>query len=117
MPDGTAWKGAQGNFPFDRAMADDLATLDGNAATAQRKQALLRRLYFAPWLTTEQTALWSGEFNRAAVRDALVGGNPGRMTRHRSHPSFPIQIPDLIGVQHGVISIAPACSRIVGCQT
>ncbi|HLJ46370.1 MAG TPA: hypothetical protein VKU01_10200 [Bryobacteraceae bacterium] len=87
MPDGSAMKGAQGNFPFDQAMADDL-----RAGPSRPQLNLLRGLYFAPWLSEERIAIIS---NPAS----LEGRVPGSITRHRSHPMYPIGIPDLIGVQ------------------
>jgi hypothetical protein len=87
MPDGSIVKGAQGNFPFDQAMADDL-----RSGRTQRQMDLLKGLYFSPWMSPEQFA---------AITDpaTLDGRVPGSMTRHRSDPRYPIAIPDLLGVQ------------------
>jgi len=100
MPDGSAIKGAQGNFPFDRAMAEDFAAGAGDPNLVRLSQSLLRLLYFAPWMTAEQSALWTGPFDPTAVATSFSGRLPGSLTRHRSSPAYPIQVPDLIGVGH-----------------
>jgi hypothetical protein len=63
------------------------------------KQGLLRLLYFSPWMTETQSALWAGLSDPNNVVASFSGRLPGSMTRHRSSPAYPIQIPDLIGVQ------------------
>lgn len=90
MPDGGIVKGAQGNFPFDRAMADDFRS---EPALTGFQHFLFRLLYFSPWLPPGQLAAIENPSN-------FDGRVPGSMTRHRSHPSFPIAIPDLYGLQH-----------------
>jgi hypothetical protein len=90
MPDGSIVKGAQGNFPFDEAMAEDLRSVP---QPTKRVFDLQRSLYFAPWMNPEQLALIGNP-------DALEGRNPGSLTRHRSHPLYPIGVPDLIGLDH-----------------
>lgn len=100
MPNGSVIKGAQGNFPFDRAMADDFAAGADIPDLVRIKRALLRLLYFAPWMTAAQSAWFTDPFDPAAVVASLSGRLPGSLTRHRSSPVYPIQIPDLIGVQH-----------------
>ena len=67
MADGAVVKGAQGNFPFDRAMAYDVR--EGGSVAIEANRKLARLLWFTPGLT-----------------------------RHRSGPWAPIQVPDLIGV-------------------
>ena len=99
MPDGSVIKGAQGNFPFDRAMAEDFVAGAADADLVRVKQRLLRQLYFAPWMTAEQSGLWTDPFDQAKVIATLSGRLPGSLTRHRSSPTYPVQVPDLIGVQ------------------
>ena len=60
MPDGTLLKGAQGNFPADRIVADNLRQ---QAAATQDPAALLdgvrlgQRTFFSmPWLTPDPIA-------------------------------------------------------------
>ena len=86
MPDGSTVKGAQGNFPFDRAMADDFRSAP---SLTPIQRSILSLLYTRPWLPPQQ-------FNP----DLFDGRLPGSMTRHRSHPDSPIGIPDLIGLQN-----------------
>lgn len=88
MPDGSIVEGAQGNFPFDQEMADDLRS---QQKPTQFQLNLMRRLFFTPWMNEAQLAL-------IADPAALDGRNPGSLTRHRSHPLYPIGIPDLIGL-------------------
>lgn len=87
MRDGSIVKGAQGNFPFDQAMADDL-----RPAPTPRQMDLVKRLFFAPWMSPEQ-------ITAVDYLSVFEGRVPGSMTRHRSHPRYPIAIPDLMGVQ------------------
>src|SRR5258708_26797393 len=47
-----------------------------------------------PGMAPEQAALWTGPFGPAAIAASLSGRLP------RSPPAYPIQVPDLIGVQH-----------------
>ncbi|MCU1384789.1 MAG: hypothetical protein JWL71_3486 [Acidobacteria bacterium] len=101
MPDGTLLKGAQGNFPADRIVADNLRE---QAAAAQDPAALLegvrlgQRTFFSmPWLTPDPiarvAAMSIDEIARAY--DAVPAG---ASTRVNLSLFTPAQIPDLIGV-------------------
>ncbi len=93
MPDGSLLKGAQGNFPFDRAIAYDYRK-QNNLAEARALEHIL--------FTTPRAA---GLDDRAATLplEALAAAHaaipPGVLARHRSSTEFPPQIPDLIGVK------------------
>jgi cytochrome c2 len=95
MADGTVVKGAQGNFPFDRTMAY-FARRGGNALIEANRK-LARLLWFLPGFTPPFFA----DFDRKGPEDiarALETHPGGVLTRHRSGPWAPIQVPDLIGV-------------------
>lgn len=95
MPDGSVVKGAQGNFPFDRAMA--YHAREGGSAAIEANRKLARLLWFTPGLTPP----FFSNFDRKGPEDiarALETHPGGVLTRHRSGPWAPIQVPDLIGV-------------------
>ena len=95
MPDGLVVKGAQGNFPFHQAIAEDMRNDPG---LAEANRPLERLLYFTPWLKPNpliaQASLGSREI--AAQQELII---PGVLARHRLLPQQPVQIPDLIGVK------------------
>jgi hypothetical protein len=102
MPDGTLLKGAQGNFPADRIVGDNLRQ---QAAATKDPAALLdgvrlgQRTFFAmPWLTPDPIArVASMSIDEiAGVYEAVP---TGASTRVNLSLFAPAQIPDLIGVQ------------------
>ncbi len=96
MPDGTVIKGAQGTFPFDPALGFRFRKLPPEAVRDVRLGNY--RLYGAPWLNPDPQArllqMSAGEI--ASAHEAIPAGV---MARHRSSPFFPVQVPDLIGVE------------------
>ena len=96
LSDGSTVKGAQGNFPFDAAFAQDI--LAGTATEAINQQ-LFNTLYARPWVKSEDYSRLAG-MDRAGMATLLTGRPPGVLTRHRLSPDNPVQIPDLIGVEH-----------------
>jgi len=96
MPDGTVIKGAQGNFPFDRALGFIFRTLRPEAVKDVRLGNY--RLYGAPWLDPDPQArlLQMSLDEIASAHDAVPGGV---LARHRASPFYPVQVPDLIGVK------------------
>jgi hypothetical protein len=96
MPDGSVIKGAQGNFPFDRALAYIFRALPPLALQAGREGHY--RLYGAPWLNPDPQArlLRMSLVEIASTHDPIPGGV---LARHRSSPFYPVQVPDLIGVK------------------
>lgn len=96
MPDGTVIKGAQGNFPFDRALGFIFRALPPQAAEDARRGNY--RLYGAPWLDPDpQVRLLQMSLEEiAAVHESIPSGV---QARHRASPFYPVQVPDLIGVK------------------
>jgi hypothetical protein len=101
MPDGTLVKGAQGNFPADRIVADNLRH---QAAAAKDPAALLesvrlgQRIFFSmPWLTPDPAAR-ADTLSLEAIARAYDAVPVGASTRVNLSLFAPAQIPDLIGV-------------------
>jgi hypothetical protein len=102
MPDGTLVKGAQGNFPADRIVADNLRH---QWAAARDRASLLdsvrlgQRIFFSmPWLTPDPVARVAAMSidDIARTYDAVP---VGASTRVNLSLFAPAQIPDLIGVR------------------
>jgi hypothetical protein len=101
MPDGSFVKGAQGNFPADRAIAYNLRhqAMDAKDSPEFLKQIRLgqRAFFAAPWLESDPSAridTMSLE-EIAAAYDAIP---PGVSTRVNLSLFSPAQIPSLIGI-------------------
>ena len=100
--DGSVIKGAQGNFPGDRATAFDVWRL----AKTQEPEAALkawiqdaRATFGIPWADPDPLhGKWLTRplEEQLAVFDAIPAGV---FARHRSSPFAPTQLPDLIGVK------------------
>ena len=102
MPDGTVIKGAQGNFPDDRAFGYELRIAEAKSKT---KDSVLkefredvRKSYGAPWIKDDD----STRANRmsvselASVLEAII---PGSCARQGTSIFYPAAIPDLIGLK------------------
>jgi hypothetical protein len=95
LPDGSVVKGAQSNFPFERARAHSFRS-------GRRSEARLRSVDYdnsaAPWLADDPVKRLEG-----MSFDVIVGigeGMPaGVMARIRTSPLSPVKAPDLIGVK------------------
>lgn len=102
MPDGTALKGAQGNFPDDRTFGYESRF---EAAQAKDKDRALRELrdfmrrsYAAPWLGDDPNAR-PEQMSVEEIASVLEAIPPGVCARQGSSAFFPARIPDLIGVR------------------
>jgi hypothetical protein len=97
MNDGSILKGAQGSFPFDRAMAFTYAT--ELASHPEFTHQIEQQLYAAPWLRPDplQFEQSMSSMQLAEIHEAAP---PGVISRHRSNPLYPPQVPDLIGVKN-----------------
>ena len=94
LPNKSVVKGAQGNFPFGKAVAYD--TRKTNLPFVARSFEML--LYGAPWLRPDPLAdLGKKSVEDLASAHALVP--PGVLARHGSGVWSPVQVPDLIGIK------------------
>jgi len=94
MSDGSVVKGAQGNFPFERAAA----LMASNGYPLERLLGFERSFFSAPWLEADPL----GEIKSMSM-DQLVAMHTaipaGVVARHGTSPLFPPQVPNLIGVK------------------
>lgn len=101
MPDGSLVKGAQGNFPFDRAFAWDFEHMPrwlGPLKTGLARGAE-NLLFGAPWMGADDPMANIGSMSAkdiAAVHRAIP---PGVVGRHGTNSALPAKIPDLIGIK------------------
>src|SRR5207247_1257939 len=96
MPDGHILRGAQGNFPVERAIL--AAPRPGAEIMASFFHAALPSLYTSPWLQADPNArLGQASWEEIVAVEAAIPG--GVFDRHGTSPYFPVQIPDLIGVR------------------
>jgi hypothetical protein len=102
MPDGTIVKGAQGNFPLDRAAAWRLTEIaQGTANQTQllaEVRTFLRSSFEAPWLKADP----GKRLDRMLIPEIALALNsipPGVTDRRGSSLLNPVQTPDLIGVK------------------
>jgi hypothetical protein len=96
MPDGSMIKGAQGNFPIDRVLANDLLAAGTLALPALMIE---RSLYTVPWLNPDpEPEMQDLTLETAAARHRVVP--PGVVARHGTGTWSPVQVPDLIGVRN-----------------
>ncbi len=93
MPDGTVLKGAQGNFPFDRYFAMDYLHTGSKFAPL-----LERSLYATPWITSDPLPSTSS-MSVEQIAEVHRTVPPGVVSRNRTSPFAPAQVPDLIGVK------------------
>ena len=93
MPDGTVVKGAQGNFPFERA-----AALTANSFTVERLLGFEHSFFGAPWITPDPLhEIQKMSLQKLAEMHTAIP--PGVVARHGTNPMFPPQVPDLIGIK------------------
>jgi hypothetical protein len=102
MPDGTVLKGAQSNFPVQRAVA---FTMRANAATTKDMEQLLAQtrtglkvLHKAPWLHPDPEDRIDS-MSMEEIASAFEAVPPGTSLRHRSNSFLAVNVPDLIGVK------------------
>ena len=94
MPDGSVVKGAQGNFPFIRAVG-----LGFKNAPDEVVRQVGESLYSAPWLKGDDPMARIRRKTAAEISAESVEFPPGVIPRHRTSPVDPVQVPDLIGVK------------------
>ncbi len=96
MPDRSALKGAQGNFPFDRAIAWDLENVPFYMVLPTRLFFARRfgQMFFsAPWIQPDTDPGFQEILARLRAIPSGVLGRHGTSTR------TPAKVPDLIGIQ------------------
>jgi hypothetical protein len=91
--DGTVVKGAQGNFPGDRATAYGLISAPDGVT-----KFLTRVLFAAPWVQDDPHAVLASS-SRDAVVAAFAAVPQGAFGRQGTSVLFPPQVQDLIGVK------------------
>jgi hypothetical protein len=98
MPDGSVIKGAQGNLPFDRALAWDTKQQSMAPENNLVGRRFERMLYATPWITPDPYPDLDRLSARAiGARHAAIP--PGVMARHGTSPFAPAKVPDLIGIR------------------
>ena len=96
MPDGTTIKGAQGNFPFDRAVGFSIRA--GLAGSEDQVKETARASFDTPWLNPNPNARLA-QMSLEEIASAHEAIPPGVIARNRSSLFYPVQVPDLIGVR------------------
>lgn len=94
LQDGTVIKGAQGNFPIDRANAFGF-----RHAPVQVVRSIYRALSGAPWLKPDPADL-ANTLSAEELATEFDGEPAGVVVRHRSSMNYPTAIPDLIGIKN-----------------
>jgi hypothetical protein len=100
LPDGTVIKGAQGNYPIDRA---ESVALRAAIATTKDRKALLDQIRFGmkfsgvPWSPSDPQARVQ-QLSLEEIAELWENMPPGVIERY-SHFFNPPQVPDLIGVK------------------
>ena len=93
MSDGTVVKGAQGNFPFEKA-----AALTVNNFTLERLLRFENSFFGAPWVKPDPLdEIQKLSLEKLAEMHTAIP--PGVIARHGTNPLFPPQVPDLIGIK------------------
>ena len=102
MPDGSILKGAQSNFPVQRAAAYGLRVNGAKGKDSDQLLAdtrgLLKMLHATPWLRPDPNDRID-TMSIDEIASAFEAIPPGVGLRQRSSTFMPIQIPDLIGVK------------------
>ncbi len=99
IKDGSTVKGAQGNFPFDRAIAFRLRTdAQPEPQRLQGELRTVRLLLGMPWMRPDPLAPIE-QMSLAEIISTLEEIPPGVLARHGSSPFHPVQVPDLIGIK------------------
>jgi hypothetical protein len=99
MADGSIIKGAQGNVPFDRAIAFWLRTFPlPEQQRLESERDGMQLLFATPWLRPDPLAR-IGQMSLDELISVEEAIPPGVIARHGSSPFYPVQVPDLIGIR------------------
>ena len=96
LPDGSIVKGAQGNFPFDRAVGYGIRA--GLAGSTKQVQETARTAFDTPWLNPNPNARLA-QMSLDDIASAHEAIPSGVIARNRASLLYPVQVPDLIGVR------------------
>ncbi len=95
MPDGAAVKGAQGNFPFERAWA---FAIRSGRIPPEAIRAVEHSLFDAPWVQPGS----SSDFDSMPIEEIAASHAampPGVLARQGTSLTHPSRVPDLIGIK------------------
>jgi hypothetical protein len=102
MPDGTVIKGAQGNFPDDRAFGYELRIAERKSKNKdsflKELRSDIRRRYGVPWIKEDDTAR-ADRMSFSELASVLEAIPPGSCARQGTSIFYPSAIPDLIGIK------------------
>lgn len=99
MAGGSVVKGAQGNFPLERALAFHLRTgPQPRQEHLKSEREIHQVLYATPWLRPDPLARME-QMSLEELGAAHEAIPPGVMARTGTSPFYPVQVPDLIGIK------------------
>ena len=102
MPDGTVIKGAQGNFPDDRAFGYEQRIAEAKSkdkdSVLKELREDIRRFYGAPWIKDDDSTR-ADRMSVSELASVLEAIPPGSCARQGTSLFYPAAIPDLIGVK------------------
>jgi len=102
MPDGSVIKGAQGNFPDDRAFGYEQRIAEAKSknkdAVLKDFRSFIRRSYGAPWVKDDASAR-ADRMSVSELSSVMEAITQGSCARQGTSPFYPAAIPDLIGVK------------------
>ncbi len=98
MADGSIIKGAQGNFPFDRALAFGVRAAGQPQQQLEIERGLMQLLFGTPWIRPDPLAQIA-KISLDSLMSIYEAIPPGVVARHGSSPVHPVQVPDLIGIR------------------
>lgn len=102
MPDGTIIKGAQGNFPDDRAFGYEQRIAEAKSnnkdAVLKKFRSAIRKSYGAPWIK-DDTSAQADRMSFSELVSVMEAIPPGSCARQGTSLFYPAVIPDLIGVK------------------
>ena len=93
LPDGTVVKGAQGDFPLERAGVYAVQRFP-----LERARFFERSFFGAPWIKPDPLA-GLDQLSVAQIAEWHAAMPPGVIGRQGSSPFYPTQVPDLIGIK------------------
>ena len=120
MSDGTAYRGPEGNFPYDRSLAFSIragaAAAKDKARFLEETRQTMKSLFAAPWLRPDPNARLE-QMSIEEIASALEAIPPGLLARNRASVFFPVHVPDLTGVKEKNYLGAPVFVKTGGRRT